>query len=246
MTVVVGIDGNQTTALVRLAAQEAQYRSTPLVVVAGYSTDNALGAPAARPLATMRTPDENRAAAAAMLDHAVTMALGDNAKTATRRTVPGAIGRGVVSVARQEAADLIVFGARRGPALTTPAAQQYVLRHAPCPVLVLPARGTRDLSVTRCSRLDRPAAHSAFRRGHGRPQPDWTNLLAYDRDARRAEWLTRNRRRLDDSLPLPCPPRRGSAARRPAQPGRAAAGAADSSAGSSARRWPRRSGAGSG
>ena len=141
MTVVAGIEETDATALVRLAAQEARYRDAPLIVIIGFSSDNGMGAPAARPVATLRTPDDSEAVAAALLEREVTAALGEDAGTVTRRTVRGATGRGLVDVARQEAADLIVIAARRGPVLTGPAGQQYVLRHAPCPVLVMPAIG---------------------------------------------------------------------------------------------------------
>jgi len=62
MTVVVGIDGSAgSRAAIRLAAQEARYRTAPLMAVMAYSGERTLGAPATRPLATLRTAEEERA-----------------------------------------------------------------------------------------------------------------------------------------------------------------------------------------
>ena len=78
MTVVAGIEETDATELVRLAAQEARYRDAELIVVTGFSTDNGMGAPAARPVATLRTPDDSEAVAAALLEREVTAALGED------------------------------------------------------------------------------------------------------------------------------------------------------------------------
>ena len=61
MTVVVGVDGSAgARAAIRLAAQEARYRTAPLMAVMAYSGERTLGAPATRPLATLRTAEEER------------------------------------------------------------------------------------------------------------------------------------------------------------------------------------------
>src|SRR5437764_1386096 len=54
--VVVGVDGSDASrAAIALAAREARYRGAPLIAVQAYSGERTLGAPAARPLSTLRT-----------------------------------------------------------------------------------------------------------------------------------------------------------------------------------------------
>jgi hypothetical protein len=56
MTVVAGVDGaGRSRAAIQLAAREARYRDTPLIAVMAYSGERALGAPAAQPVASLRT-----------------------------------------------------------------------------------------------------------------------------------------------------------------------------------------------
>jgi nucleotide-binding universal stress UspA family protein len=139
MTVIVSIDGSAgTCAAIRLAAQEARYRGVPLVAITAYSGEGARGAAAARPVAMLGRPAEDWAAAETMLRDAVGAALGDDAGQVERRVIRGLAGRRFVAAAREIRADLIVMAARGSMSLLLGAVSQYVLRHAPCPVLVVP------------------------------------------------------------------------------------------------------------
>jgi nucleotide-binding universal stress UspA family protein len=140
MTVVVGVDGPGSHAAIRLAAQEARYRAAALLAVMAYSGERALGAPAARPLATLRTAEDERVVTEAMLSDIVRDALGDQANDVAYRTAVGLLGRALVTAARDVDAQLIVL-ATRGDSRTARvlgAVSQHVLRNAPCPVLVVP------------------------------------------------------------------------------------------------------------
>ena len=146
MTVVVGVDGSAgSQAAIRLAAQEARYRTAPLLAVMAYSGERATGAPATRPVSTLRTPADDRAATETMLQDLVHDALGGQADGGTCRTVAGVPGRALVTVAREAEAQLIVLAARGDTtvARVLGAVSQHVLRNAPCPVLVVPGPGTR-------------------------------------------------------------------------------------------------------
>ncbi|HEY5358925.1 MAG TPA: universal stress protein [Streptosporangiaceae bacterium] len=143
MTVMVSIDGSAgTTAAIRLAAREAEYRQCPLVAVTAYSGQPVLGAPAARPVATLRTPADEQVEAEMMLRDAVDEALGEAAAGVELRVIRGLAGRRFVEAAREARAELIVLAGRGSMSLLLGAVSQYVLRHAPCPVLVVPDGST--------------------------------------------------------------------------------------------------------
>jgi nucleotide-binding universal stress UspA family protein len=141
-TVVVGVEGIVgSRAVIKLAAREASYRQAALVAVMTYGTNPALGAPAGRPLSSERTVDEERLVAALALHDAVVDALGDQAGQVEMRTVLGQAGRNLVEVARKVNAQLIVLASRTGASTLLGSVSQYVLRRAPCPILVVPAAG---------------------------------------------------------------------------------------------------------
>jgi nucleotide-binding universal stress UspA family protein len=142
MTVMVCVDGSAgSQAAIRLAAREARYREAPLMAMMAYSGDRALGAPAARPLATLRTADDDRLSTEAMLEDLVRDALGGEAGRVECRAVAGTPGRALVEAARAVNAELVVLTSRTDATMARVlgSVSQYVLRHAPCPVLVVPA-----------------------------------------------------------------------------------------------------------
>jgi nucleotide-binding universal stress UspA family protein len=140
--VVVGVDESaRSRAAIRLAAQEADYRGAELIAVMAYSGERALGAPAARPVSTLRTADDERIAAEAALRDAVFDALGAQAQKVQLRTALGLAGRRLVETAQRLNAQLIVLASRGSTSMLLGTVSQYVLRKAPCPVLVVPEHG---------------------------------------------------------------------------------------------------------
>jgi nucleotide-binding universal stress UspA family protein len=140
MTVVVGVDGlPESVTAIRLARQEAACRGAGLTAVMAYTSDSALGTPAVRPISMPSAPDEQRAAAESLLRQVVIDALG-TADGVELRVVAGIPGRVLVHVARTLDADMLVLATRKehAPARLLGAVSQYVLRNAPCPVLVVP------------------------------------------------------------------------------------------------------------
>lgn len=147
MTVVVGVDGlPESVTTIRLARQEAAYRVAGLTAVMAYTSDSALGTPAVRPLATPSPADEQRTAAETVLRQAVADALGavDGVQLRVEAGVPGRV---LVQAARALDAELVVLATRKehAPSRLLGAISQYVLRNAPCPVLVVPEAGVAAL-----------------------------------------------------------------------------------------------------
>jgi nucleotide-binding universal stress UspA family protein len=146
-TVVVGVkDTARSRDAIRLAAREASYRGAGLLAITAYSADHSLGAPAGRPLAVTRSAEDERLTAESVLRDAVADALGDQAERVAVQALPGPGGRVLVEAARKLDADLIVV-ATRGGAMTAGTVSQYLLRRAPCPVLVVPAAGGGGTSM---------------------------------------------------------------------------------------------------
>ena len=138
-TVVVGVDGTgKSRTTIRVAAQEARCRDATLIAVMAYSSERALGAPAARPVATLRTASDERLAAETALRDAVADALGEEADRVELRTALGLAGRNLVDTVREVNAQLIVLAGRGSTSMLLGTVSQYVLRRAPCPVLVVP------------------------------------------------------------------------------------------------------------
>jgi nucleotide-binding universal stress UspA family protein len=144
-TVVVGVKAfGRSRDAIRLAAREASYRGAGLLAITAYSGDHSLGAPAGRPLAVAHSGEEERLTAESALRDAV--ALGDQADRVAVQALPGPGGRVLVEAARKLDADLIVV-ASRGGAMTAGTVSQYLLRRAPCPVLVVPAAADGSTSA---------------------------------------------------------------------------------------------------
>jgi nucleotide-binding universal stress UspA family protein len=140
MTVLVGVDGSpRSYAAVRVGQEEASLRQTELVVMMAYSGEGALGAPAGRPLATTRTTGEDLELATSTLRSVVRAALGADEGVQVL-VAAGQPGRVLVETARERKAVMIVLAARKegAPSRLLGAVSQYVLRNAPCPVLVVP------------------------------------------------------------------------------------------------------------
>lgn len=148
--VVVGVDGSRgSVAAIALAAREARYRNAPLIAVQAYAGERLLDvppeeeAPACVPADVERADRERaereRAAAESRLRETVRDALGDQADQVQLRIVLGLAGRRIVEIARQARAQLIVLAAHGSTSMLLGTVSQYVLRKAPCPVLVVPA-----------------------------------------------------------------------------------------------------------
>jgi nucleotide-binding universal stress UspA family protein len=139
MSVVVGVDGSAgSQTAIRLAAQEAGYRQAALIAVMAYGRERVHGVPAGQP-AAQGTPGDGRAVAQSILRDALVDALGTQADHVECRVVAGTAGRQLVEAARELGAQLIVLATRGSMSLLLGTVSQYVLRKAPCPVLIVPA-----------------------------------------------------------------------------------------------------------
>jgi nucleotide-binding universal stress UspA family protein len=138
-TVLVGIDGSASSrSAIRLAVEEAGYRGAELIAVMAYSGECALRAPGGGPVSGLRTADDERGVAEAALRDTVADALGDQAAKVQLRTVLGLAGRNLIETAQDVNAQLIVLASRGSASMLLGTVSQYVLRKAPCPVLVVP------------------------------------------------------------------------------------------------------------
>ena len=140
-SVVVGVeDGGGSRTAIRAAAQEARFRRARLIAVMAYSGDRAV-AVAGRPAAALRTAGEEHLVAESALRDAVVDALGEEADRVELRAALGLAGRNLVDTARRVNAQLIVLAGRGSTSMLLGTESQYVLRKAPCPVLVVPEPG---------------------------------------------------------------------------------------------------------
>jgi len=139
MSVVVGVDGSAAClSAIRVAAQEAHFRHTELIAVMAYSGDRAVLDSSGQPLATVIRGDE-QAQALSSLRRVVSAALGaGQAERVQLQVVAGTAGRQILETAREAGAQLIVLATRGSVSLLLGTVSQYVLRRAPCPVLVVP------------------------------------------------------------------------------------------------------------
>jgi nucleotide-binding universal stress UspA family protein len=152
--VLVGVDGTEASrAAIQLAAREARYRDIPLIAMQAYSGERTLGGPAMRPVATLRNTEDERAEderaedermeAESSLRDTVRDVLGEEAARVEVRAVLGLAGRKIVETAHKVNAQLIVLATQGSASLLLGTVSQYVLRKAPCPVLIVPARPAR-------------------------------------------------------------------------------------------------------
>jgi nucleotide-binding universal stress UspA family protein len=140
--VVVGVGGSASgRAAIQLAATEAGYREAPLIAVTAYETARPLGPPAVRSTAAAPGSTDEQAVAESKLGEQVMAALGEQAAGAELRAVPGLAGRKLVETARAVDAQLIVLASGLSTSILAGMISQYVLRNAPCPVLVVPDPG---------------------------------------------------------------------------------------------------------
>jgi nucleotide-binding universal stress UspA family protein len=142
--VLVGVDGTEASrAAIQLAATEARYRDIPLIAMQAYSGERTLGAPAMKPVATLHNAEDERMEAESSLRDTVRDVLGEEAARVEVRAVLGLAGRKIVETAHKVNAQLIVLATQGSASLLLGTVSQYVLRKAPCPVLIVPARPAR-------------------------------------------------------------------------------------------------------
>ena len=144
MTVLVGVDGSpRSYAALRIGKEEASLRQTELVAMMAYGGEGVLGVPAGRPLATGRSDGEDRELATSTLRSTLRAALGTDDGVQIH-VAAGQPGRVLVETARELGAVMIVLATRKegAPSRLLGAVSQYVLRNAPCPVLVVPEAST--------------------------------------------------------------------------------------------------------
>jgi nucleotide-binding universal stress UspA family protein len=148
--VVVGVDGSDCSReAIVLAAREARYRDAPLIAVQAYSGERTLAGQPAHPAETLRTPvEDERVQVESSLRDALREALGDLADGVEVRAVLGLAGRRIVETAHKVNAQLIVLATRGSTSMLLGTVSLYVLRKAPCPVLVVPSGPAAAQSVT--------------------------------------------------------------------------------------------------
>jgi nucleotide-binding universal stress UspA family protein len=144
MVVIVGVDesGDSWNAL-RVAAKEAGWRHARLIAITAYRPGRPAGAPDSSQVLSAAQPagpdQAARTRAELALHDAVEGALGADWAGVDLQAVAGIAGRAIVDAARDTRAQLIVLAVRSGIAFLPGTASQYVLRHARCPVLLVPA-----------------------------------------------------------------------------------------------------------
>ena len=148
--IVVGVDGADPScarAAILVAAREARYRDAPLIAVQAYAGERALAGPEARAGPAPGTADDERMHAESHLRGVLRDALGDLADAVEARALLGLAGRRIVETAHKVNAQLIVLATHGSTSLLIGTVSQYVLRKAPCPVLVVPAGSPMALTT---------------------------------------------------------------------------------------------------
>jgi len=93
-------------------------------------------------MATAFTAGDERLSAETALQDALADALGDQAERVERRAIPGVAGRSLVETALEADAQLLVLAGGGTASVLPGTTSQYVLRKAPCPVLIVPGTAT--------------------------------------------------------------------------------------------------------
>ena len=139
--IVVGIDGGEDSAeILRFALHEATIRGTRLRVIRAWSSARAvkIAGPAVVPVVDARAARED---AAAELGRLVEAVAGQRAAQVESVVPEGPAGVAILDHARD--AELIVVGTHaRGPLaeIVLGSVSHHVVRHARCPVVVVPPR----------------------------------------------------------------------------------------------------------
>jgi nucleotide-binding universal stress UspA family protein len=146
--IVVGVNSSDASRVaIEQAAREADLRHAPLIAVRAYSGERAPAAhsvpiedmPAAQPSSAVRTAEDARLETESLLRDVIREVLGDRADTVEVRAVLGLAGRKIVETAHKVNAQLIVLATHGSRSMLLGTVSQYVLRKAPCPVLIVPA-----------------------------------------------------------------------------------------------------------
>ena len=141
--ILVGVNSSDASRLaIEQAAREAELRNAPLIAVRAYSgerTPTAQPASAAQSASAERTAEDERLETESLLRDAIREVLGDRADAVEVRAVLGLAGRKIVETAHKVNAQLIVLATHGSRSMLLGTVSQYVLRKAPCPVLIVPA-----------------------------------------------------------------------------------------------------------
>jgi nucleotide-binding universal stress UspA family protein len=137
--IVVGVNSSDASRLaIEQAAREAELRHAPLIAVRAYSGERSPAAQSVR--ATARTAEDERLETESLLRDLIRDVLGDRADSVEVRAVLGLAGRKIVETAHKVNAQLIVLATHGSRSMLLGTVSQYVLRKAPCPVLIVPAQ----------------------------------------------------------------------------------------------------------
>jgi nucleotide-binding universal stress UspA family protein len=134
--IVVGVNSSDSSRLaIEQAAREAELRHAPLIAVRAYTGERT---PAARPSTAARTAEDQRLETESLVRDVIREVLGDRADAVEVRAVLGLAGRKIVETAHRVNAQLIVLATHGSRSMLLGTVSQYVLRKAPCPVLIVP------------------------------------------------------------------------------------------------------------
>jgi nucleotide-binding universal stress UspA family protein len=163
--IIVGVDGSAPSVLaVRWAVDEGRRRGCPVVAVMAWQPDPAVAGPQPVLALPYKPSESTRQRYAAVLDEAVSAAV-----AGTREPLPAQetlIGWAPQVLAERAAgASLLVLGSHGRNWLAEKilgSVSGYCVRHAPCPVVVIPALLTEPVKAAE------PAAEKSARAAHDR------------------------------------------------------------------------------